>query len=139
MSFTCKSFTKILCFMIYGGKKFESWRPQIPTPLPQPLFLYGPRRITSNTATFYAVYPNLFQVNVVFLYPLKTSENLWFSDVFRGYRKGTLTWNGLIKQDSKLFGSFIAIPEKLIKAKKSSKTGQDEKTLISAFACFFNF
>ena len=33
---------------------------------------------------------NPFQANVPFLYPLKTSENLWFSDVFRGYRKGTL-------------------------------------------------
>ena len=27
---------------------------------------------------------NPFQANVPFLYPLKTSENLWFSDVFRG-------------------------------------------------------
>ena len=72
-------------------KSLRAGAPKFPPPLPQPLFLYGPRRITSNTATFYAVYPNLFQVNVVFLYPLKTSENLWFSDVFRGYRKGTLT------------------------------------------------
>ena len=23
-----------------------------------------------------------------FLYPLKTSENLWFSDVFKGYKNG---------------------------------------------------
>ena len=29
-----------------------------------------------------------------FLYPLKTSENFWFSDVLRGYRNGTLVWNG---------------------------------------------
>ena len=36
---------------------------------------------------------NLFQANAPFLYPLKTSENLWFSDVFRRYRKETLTWN----------------------------------------------
>ena len=27
-----------------------------------------------------------FQPTVPFLYPLKKSENLWFSDVFRGYR-----------------------------------------------------
>ena len=36
---------------------------------------------------------NLFQTNVLFLYHLKTSENLWFSrssDVFREYRNGTL-------------------------------------------------
>ena len=26
-------------------------------------------------------------VSGLFLYPLKTSQNLWFSDVFRGYRK----------------------------------------------------
>ena len=39
---------------------------------------------------------NPFQTNAPFLYPLKTSENLQFSDVFRGYRKGTLAWNWLI-------------------------------------------
>ena len=32
----------------------------------------------------------------LFLYPLKTSGNLWFSDVFRGYRKMPVAWNGLI-------------------------------------------
>ena len=31
-----------------------------------------------------------FQANVLFLYPLKTSGNLCFSGVFRGYRKETL-------------------------------------------------
>ena len=30
---------------------------------------------------------NPFHVTGSFLYPLKTSENIWFSDVFRGYRK----------------------------------------------------
>ena len=34
--------------------------------------------------------------NVPFLYPLKTSENQRFSDVFRGYRNRTLDWIGLI-------------------------------------------
>ena len=29
--------------------------------------------------------------------PLKTSENLWFSDVFRGYRKRVVAWNMLLK------------------------------------------
>ena len=28
-----------------------------------------------------------FHATGLFLCPLKTSENLWFSDVFRGYRK----------------------------------------------------
>ena len=35
-----------------------------------------------------------FSTNVPLLYPLKTSENLCFSDVFRGYRSGTLVENG---------------------------------------------
>ena len=32
---------------------------------------------------------NPFSINFPLLYPLKTSENHWFSDVFRGYRSGT--------------------------------------------------
>ena len=32
---------------------------------------------------------NTFYPNVPFLYPLRTSENHWFSDVFSGYRNGT--------------------------------------------------
>ena len=42
---------------------------------------------------------NSFQVNVPFLYPLKTSENQKFSDVSRGYRNGTLSCNELIKKE----------------------------------------
>ena len=37
---------------------------------------------------------NLFSANAPLLYPLKTSENRRFSDVFRGYRSGTLVENG---------------------------------------------
>ena len=33
-----------------------------------------------------------FRANVSFLYPLKTSKNLLFSDVFKEYRNGTLSW-----------------------------------------------
>ena len=40
---------------------------------------------------------NPFSTNVALLYPLKTSENLWFSDVFRGYGKRSEACNGLIK------------------------------------------
>ena len=36
-----------------------------------------------------------FSSNVPLLHPLKTSENLRFSDVFRGYKIGTLVENGL--------------------------------------------
>ena len=39
---------------------------------------------------------NSFQTNALFLYPLKTSENQKCSEFFRGYRKGTLAWNGLM-------------------------------------------
>ena len=38
---------------------------------------------------------NPFEAKVLFLYHLKTSENLWFCDIFRGYRKETFSWNGL--------------------------------------------
>ena len=41
---------------------------------------------------------NLFHVNVPFLYPLKTSENLWFSDVFSGYKNGTLAWKNVFRE-----------------------------------------
>ena len=34
-----------------------------------------------------------------FLYPLKTLENHWFSDVFRGYGNGTLVWKRLVVSD----------------------------------------
>ena len=33
---------------------------------------------------------NPFSSSVTFLYPLKMSENQWFSDAFRGYRNVTL-------------------------------------------------
>ena len=38
---------------------------------------------------------NLFLTNVPTLHPLKTTKNLWFSDVFRGYKMGTLATNEL--------------------------------------------
>ena len=36
---------------------------------------------------------NLFHAPHLFWYPLKTSENLWFSDVFMGYQKRSVAWN----------------------------------------------
>ena len=39
----------------------------------------------------------LFTPMFHFYSPLKTLENFWFSDIFRGYRNRTLTWNGLMK------------------------------------------
>ena len=41
------------------------------------------------------VLSNPFERNIPFLYLLKTSENLWFFDIFRGYKNGTLGKNGL--------------------------------------------
>ena len=39
---------------------------------------------------------NSVQASFSFLYTLKTSENLWFSDVFRGYRNGIFASNRLM-------------------------------------------
>ena len=41
---------------------------------------------------------NSFHATGLFLYLLKTSENLWFSDVFRRYRKRPMAPNGLMKK-----------------------------------------
>ena len=38
---------------------------------------------------------NPFHVTDLFWYPLKTLESLWFSDVFMGYQKRSVAWNGL--------------------------------------------
>ena len=38
-----------------------------------------------------------FHATYLFWYPLKKSENLWFSDVSRGYQKISVAWNGLIR------------------------------------------
>ena len=38
---------------------------------------------------------DLFQANVLFLWPLKTLENFWFSNIFRDYGNETSVWNGL--------------------------------------------
>ena len=39
--------------------------------------------------------PNSFMPSVSFYNPMKTSENLWSSIVFRAYRKKPLAWDGL--------------------------------------------
>ena len=41
------------------------------------------------------IFINLFHAIGLFQYPLK-KENLWFSNVFREYRKRPAAWNGLI-------------------------------------------
>ena len=44
-----------------------------------------------------------FQINVFLLYPLKTSENMWFSYVFWKYIKGKFNWNMLRVSSTKLY------------------------------------
>ena len=39
---------------------------------------------------------NPFYATDLFLYTLKIMENLWYSDVFSGYKKKAVTWNGLM-------------------------------------------
>ena len=43
----------------------------------------------------FKIFFNPFHATDLFWYPLKTSENVWFSDVFKGYQKGSVAWNGL--------------------------------------------
>ena len=42
------------------------------------------------------IFIDTFLANVPIVYPLKASENLWISGIFRGYRMGTLAKNMLI-------------------------------------------
>ena len=49
---------------------------------------------------------NPFLPNVSFLYILKISENKKFSDVFRGYKKGTLKRKGLKIVSNNFFSKF---------------------------------
>ena len=37
---------------------------------------------------------NPFHAIDLFIYPLKISENLWYSDVFRDYKKRPVAWDG---------------------------------------------
>ena len=52
-------------------------------------------RLFSDILLWFILFVNPFHATGVILYPLKTSENLWFSDIFRGYRERPVTWNGL--------------------------------------------
>ena len=54
---------------------------------------------------------NPFHVTGLFGYLLKTSENLWFRDVFRGYRKRPVTWNGLTAYPPTIQTIFFTISE----------------------------
>ena len=47
-------------------------------------------KFTIKYSLFHRFYIQLTHFSPVFLYSPKTSENLWFSDVFWGYRNATL-------------------------------------------------
>ena len=53
--------------------------------------------ISSLTDSLFLTLVIPFYATGLFLYPLKTSKNLWLSDVFRGYRKRPVAWNGLVE------------------------------------------
>ena len=53
-----------------------------------------PRKLNSYSFCGKGMELNLFHATGHFLYSLKASEN-WFSDVFRGYRKRLVAWNGI--------------------------------------------
>ena len=48
-----------------------------------------------------------FHATGLFRYLLKTSENHWFSDVFKGYRKRPVVWNGLKSCQISMMALFI--------------------------------
>ena len=58
--------------------------------------LYNISNIWKSVKRYITIRVNPFHDTGVFLYPMKTSENQRFSDVFRGYRKRLVAWNRLM-------------------------------------------
>ena len=71
--------------------------------LPVLILPYNEHRMLLQTLTWakqiFNYYFNSFHAIGLLLYPHKTSANLWFSDVFRGYKKRPVAWNELTKFD----------------------------------------
>ena len=67
---------------------------------------YGPE-ITPYLDTFRALPVNRFHVTGLLRYPLKTSENLWFSDVFRVVSKETSGMKRVKHQRWSFFGKLV--------------------------------
>ena len=82
---------------------------------------------------------NPFHDTVLFLYLLKTSENLKFSDVFSGYRKRSVAWNGLAAKICFLFAVLLSwyncngIKDTITKANKLFKKHSLFLTELHAF------
>ena len=74
-------------FLLKKNQEFSSIRQS---------YLNGANISSSHRLLFHYI-ANLksYIANTLFLYPLETSEKLWFSHVFRGYIKGALAWNEL--------------------------------------------
>ena len=83
--------------------------------LDTPLIMFSTKVLSDFFPSIYAFFPQFsnflthFSPNVPFLYHLKMSENLWFSDVFRGYRNGKLGQIELIfaLQKTSKYNSFL--------------------------------
>ena len=97
--------------------------------LPLWRFWFVPFSVKLNlfTVILAALLINQFHVAGLFFYPLKTSENQRFSDVFKGYRKKLMAWNGL-----RTTGKWFIIVAVLINWKSNRKA-------IDFFALLFIF
>ena len=51
---------------------------------------YLEHRLTQEVRTLMRLNINAFIAYIAFLYPMETTENLWFTDIFRGYRNGAI-------------------------------------------------
>ena len=64
---------------------------------------------------------NLFLATGPFLYPLKTSENQRFSNIFRGFRKRPVICNGLSISVANISRFLVSIETELLCSRSSSK------------------
>ena len=77
---------------------------------------------------------NLFHANVPFLYPLKTSENQGFSEVFRGYGNGTLAWNGLKNRIFQLQKDLSRVSVRNFRVNLYQKTVTNQRVTVNQYA-----
>ena len=82
-------FSKIYDEAFFGEKKAPS--KMFDRVLNTPLRILNEFNLACMTFSCSRYFINLFHATGLFLYLLKTSGNLWFSDVFRGYRKRPMT------------------------------------------------
>ena len=81
---------------------------------------------------------NPFLTNVPLLYPLKTSENLRFSDDFRGYRRGTLVENGLTRSFKDPSANKYMLKFKFVQIKKQTNKHQSKFSGCATIFCNFD-